>query len=183
MLPWCQTHFLFEILDFISVADSFSVCHANSSAQVCCGSGCVASFSVPWLQKMQIGIAADSCWQYVWYCGQTWQKWNHFRADELPWLQMSPVKWWGTSAPQWCVQCYGQRSGPMITRCWKGLSELLTHRQIKEDAVIICRNKSFSFCFWSSEFLKYKDFFFQCGFLKSISELLCCVFNSCAECS
>lgn len=105
-------------------------------------------------RKICLLIATDSTHDAVARAGK----------DEISSGLMSSV---GSKCHQWScegprhlsgVQCYGWRSGPKITRWWKALSEILTQRQIKEDAVIVCRNKSFLFCFWSSEFLKYKNF-------------------------
>lgn len=136
-----------------------SVCHANSSSQEC------LEFRICYLflcvltyfrkcRKICLLMATDSTHDAVARAGK----------DDISSGLMSSV---GSKCHQWScegprhlsgVQCYGWRSGPKITRWWKALSEILTLRQIKEDAVIVCRHKSLLFCFWSAEFLKYKNF-------------------------
>lgn len=156
ILPSWQTCFLFKMF-VLYLWHIASVCHVNSSTEEClefrvrCLFLCVSTcFRKCWR------IFGDSCWQYTWHCGQSWQGWN----------SLGLLSSLGSKCHQWScegarhlsgVQCDGWKSGPKIIRWWKALSEIPTHRQTKEDAVKVYKNKSFSFSFWP-EFLKYKNF-------------------------
>lgn len=148
--------FLVQDVRFVSVTHCFSVPCEFFDWGVSWVQGTLLFLCVSTCFRKCWRMFGDSCWQYTWHCGQSWQGWN----------SLGLLSSLGSKCHQWScegaqhlsgVQCDGWKSGPKIIRWWKTLSEILTHKQTKEDAVKVYKNKSFSFSFWP-EFLKYKNF-------------------------